>query len=499
MNLKTSEFLFLDAQTIGMRPPRGRLLELAWCKARAGDDELKVDSHLIALPEGLTLPRMVTDLTGITDADMKNALPLEDVHKAFAAEALSLPGPPIALIHYAQFEKPFLADMYGGAELPFEILCTQALVKRLFPGLPSHNIRGAGGFFGNPVEGIKRAGHHVIATHQIWRGIVEALEKEGVADLEALRAWIGERPKAPRANYAYRMDRMKRLRLPDEPGIYRMLAKTGQVLYVGKATSLKSRVNSYFRGQKSRDKRKLEMLAQVWDLEVVNCGTPLEAALLETDEIKRLNPPYNVVMKLGRRHLVFYDRAMNSASVTQSRDYPIGPFKNSNWIEHLRALDRSLSRGEFEPVFWVPIPDDQMRRAFAMFVQKFALENVTWNVRHMLAFGMKLVRDGYAEEEKDEDVEREINEQGERVYTDQEVETAVQRGLGVLATPQDDPHAERARLPHPQRPNARLGFPQRQDGVRGRRRRWRMALGKFGRRDVRPHERSDFRAAEIRA
>nr|HMN69535.1 hypothetical protein [Bdellovibrionales bacterium] len=83
MNLKTSEFLFLDAQTIGMRPPRGRLLELAWCKARAGDDELKVDSHLIALPEGLTLPRMVTDLTGITDADMKNALPLEDVHKAF--------------------------------------------------------------------------------------------------------------------------------------------------------------------------------------------------------------------------------------------------------------------------------------------------------------------------------------------------------------------------------------------------------------------------------
>jgi hypothetical protein len=60
------------------------------------------------------------------------------------------------------------------------------------------------------------------------------------------------------------VDRIKRLEFPNRPGVYRMLSQSGQVLYVGKATSLKSRVNSYFRGQKGRDRKKLEMLAQVW-------------------------------------------------------------------------------------------------------------------------------------------------------------------------------------------------------------------------------------------
>ncbi|MFX6149426.1 nucleotide excision repair endonuclease, partial [Acinetobacter baumannii] len=76
------------------------------------------------------------------------------------------------------------------------------------------------------------------------------------------------------------------LQLPDRPGIYRMLAQDGRVLYVGKATSLRSRVNSYFHG-KTQGKRKREMIAQVWDIQVTECGSALEAALLENEEIKR--------------------------------------------------------------------------------------------------------------------------------------------------------------------------------------------------------------------
>ena len=90
------------------------------------------------------------------------------------------------------------------------------------------------------------------------------------------------------------------LQYADRPGIYRMLRTSGDVLYVGKAASLHKRVNSYFRGQKNRDRFKLEMLAQVWDLRVSECNSALEAALLENDEIKRYDPPYNVVLKRGR-------------------------------------------------------------------------------------------------------------------------------------------------------------------------------------------------------
>ena len=78
-----------------------------------------------------------------------------------------------------------------------------------------------------------------------------------------------------------------RLALPDGPGVYRMLRISGDVLYVGKATSLHHRVNSYFRKQKGIHERTLEMLSQARDLSFVVTESPLEAALLEPDEIKR--------------------------------------------------------------------------------------------------------------------------------------------------------------------------------------------------------------------
>ena len=77
-----------------------------------------------------------------------------------------------------------------------------------------------------------------------------------------------------------------------------MLSQSGEVLYVGKATSLRSRVNSYFRGQKGPRPPQRDDRASL-ESDATPCATPLEAALLESDEIKRLNPPYNVVLKTG--------------------------------------------------------------------------------------------------------------------------------------------------------------------------------------------------------
>jgi DNA polymerase III subunit epsilon len=226
--------------------------------------------------------------------------------------------------------------------------------------------------------------------------------------------------------YEYRIDKLKRLELPDSPGIYRMISKTGEVLYVGKATSLKSRVNSYFRGKKGRDLRKLEMLAQVWDLRVTDCATPLEAALLESDEIKRLNPPYNVVLKRGRRHLLFYNEDFSSASATQTEEHPLGPFRNSNWIEHLRLLFRSLQQEEFEQIFFNPIAQENLRAGFELFcaLQGMQLEEIK-SVRALLARGMILLRN-YSEPEEEEELVEEVDEE-EREPTVEEIAAKFER------------------------------------------------------------------------
>src|SRR4029434_6606780 len=93
--------------------------------------------------------------------------------------------------------------------------------------------------------------------------------------------------------------------IADAPGIYRMLRTSGDVLYVGKAASLRHRVTSYFRKQNGMPERTLEMLSQARGISVDVMPSALEAALFECDEIKRHRPPYNVALTVENRALWF--------------------------------------------------------------------------------------------------------------------------------------------------------------------------------------------------
>jgi excinuclease ABC subunit C len=81
--------------------------------------------------------------------------------------------------------------------------------------------------------------------------------------------------------------------LPDAPGVYRMLNAAGDVLYVGKAKSLKKRVASYARGGVHSD-RLTRMVAETAEMIFVTTASETEALLLESNLIKRLKPRYNV-------------------------------------------------------------------------------------------------------------------------------------------------------------------------------------------------------------
>ena len=81
--------------------------------------------------------------------------------------------------------------------------------------------------------------------------------------------------------------------LPDAPGVYRMLNAAGDVLYVGKAKSLKKRVSSYARGGVHAD-RLTRMVAETTEMLFVTTASETEALLLESNLIKRLKPRYNV-------------------------------------------------------------------------------------------------------------------------------------------------------------------------------------------------------------
>ena len=99
---------------------------------------------------------------------------------------------------------------------------------------------------------------------------------------------------APLIGIALIQDEVKRL--PDKPGVYRMLGEGGEALYVGKARSLKKRVSQYAQGR-FHTNRIGAMTALTRSMEFTTTRTETEALLLESNLIKRLKPRFNVVLR----------------------------------------------------------------------------------------------------------------------------------------------------------------------------------------------------------
>jgi hypothetical protein len=149
------------------------------------------------------------------------------------------------------------------------------------------------------------------------------------------------------------MPRDVRLSLPDAPGIYRMLRTSGDVLYVGKAASLRHRVNSYFRKQTGMPERILEMLSQARGISFDVTPSALEAALFEPDEIKRHRPPYNLALTVDDRAVWFAPPDLSARSAHPSSLCPLGPFPSAGILDEFAALAgadrRALGSGRWRP------------------------------------------------------------------------------------------------------------------------------------------------------
>jgi DNA polymerase-3 subunit epsilon len=132
-----------------------------------------------------------------------------------------------------------------------------------------------------------------------------------------------------------------------------MLRTDGSVLYVGKAGSLHHRVNSYFRKRHGVPERLLEMLSQARAISFDVTPGPLEAALLECDEIKRHRPPYNVALAIHDRWLWFTPPDLSARSSAPSSQCPLGPFASTETLDRFVALARgdraALTSGRWGP------------------------------------------------------------------------------------------------------------------------------------------------------
>jgi excinuclease ABC subunit C len=85
--------------------------------------------------------------------------------------------------------------------------------------------------------------------------------------------------------------------LPDSPGIYRYYNKEGDLIYVGKAKSLKKRVSSYFTKQSQYNRKTEKLVSEINKVEFTLANSEFDALLLENNFIKQYQPKYNILLK----------------------------------------------------------------------------------------------------------------------------------------------------------------------------------------------------------
>ncbi|MEN6340728.1 MAG: excinuclease ABC subunit UvrC [Clostridiaceae bacterium] len=85
--------------------------------------------------------------------------------------------------------------------------------------------------------------------------------------------------------------------LPSSPGVYKMFNASGEVIYVGKAISLKNRVRQYFQSSKNHPPKVAAMVRQIEDFEYIRVVNETEAFSLESNLIKQFKPRYNILLK----------------------------------------------------------------------------------------------------------------------------------------------------------------------------------------------------------
>lgn len=102
--------------------------------------------------------------------------------------------------------------------------------------------------------------------------------------------------------------------LPSNPGVYLMKNKKGQVIYVGKAVSLKNRVRQYFQSSRNHSDKVKSMVKNIASFEYIMTDSELEALILECNLIKKYKPKYNILLR--------DDKTYPYIKITMAEDYP---------------------------------------------------------------------------------------------------------------------------------------------------------------------------------
>lgn len=317
-------FVVLDLETTGTSPDSCAITEIGAVRYCGGE---RTATFQTFINPGLPIPPFITVLTGITEAMVYPAPPIREVIPAL----LEFIGGAVIVGHNLRFDTSFidaalLAD--GRERLPNRRVDTLGLARRLLRDeVPDMKL----GTLARHLRVEETPNHRALAdaqaTAEVLHSLLERAATLGVLGLDDLI----ELPKIRAHPSASKLKLTAQL--PRQPGVYIFRNRRNEVLYVGKATNLRSRVRSYFGGD-TRSKVP-QLLKELERIDHIVCSDPLEAEIHELRLIRRHDPHYNRVGRGWRRYAYVkltvnerFARLVVVAEATPDGSVYLGPFRS---------------------------------------------------------------------------------------------------------------------------------------------------------------------------
>jgi DNA polymerase-3 subunit epsilon len=276
-------YAIVDIETTGGYAAANGITEIS---IQVFDGEKVIEQFDSLVNPGKIIPRYIQAFTGITNEMVEDAPPFEEI----AERVFTILQGNIFVAHNVNFDYSFIKSHleYYGYSFHAKKLCTVRLARQIFPGYPSYSLGNLCHSLGIELNGRHRAGGDAAATVTLFKKMLQSDEKGAIQfglNRNSKEAVLP--PNVPKAHFDA---------LPKTPGIYYFHDQKGKVIYVGKAKNIRTRVNSHF-SNNSDSRQKQNFVRNAYAISFQQTATELMASILESTEIKRLWPQFNLSQK----------------------------------------------------------------------------------------------------------------------------------------------------------------------------------------------------------
>jgi len=343
VNIQDVIFVVCDVETTGLSPVYNRITEISLIKVQNGEI---IDKYSSLINPQQHIPGEITRLTGIANEDVMNKPSFGVLSQKILSFLDCGENTVVFTGHNVSFDYKFLFHSFEreGIQINLKTLCTCKLARRLLKNLRSKSLMNVASFYKIKVERQHRAFDDSLATYKILNNFLDVLCGESEYDtIDEILAFqnkkiYNEGNKSP----VLKNIKMTLKDFPQLPGVYFMKSRNGEILYIGKAKSLRERISSYVGYNSEHSDKIKKLLKYVRTIEFETTNSELSALILESNLIKKHKPRFNSAIKRFRFHPFLKIDVQNSFPKVE-KVYEIendganyyGPFRSGQTVNKL--------------------------------------------------------------------------------------------------------------------------------------------------------------------